>query len=99
MKKRHYKYGRHPMVLFNHQRMRNIERSLKEIDPLVRIVPTRFGSIKSKNSLLKTKINPRNSKELYLEFRESGLFQRFKLECFSEEHALLIQRHFDMEGN
>lgn len=80
------------MVFPNSKKLNTLETTVTGIDPFIRIIPTRFGRIRSKNPLMKIKINSRNSKEVYLELREQGQFQRFKLECFSESTARLVMK-------
>jgi len=76
--------------MFNPQQMQQLEVKIKTFDPLIRIVPTRFGVIKSKTPKHKVKINHTNSQEVFWEYQHAGKFQRFKLECPTVEIASIL---------
>lgn len=90
MKKLRLKHGRHPTVMKNLKQLNQIAKAVYKIDPHARIIPGRFNKHKKIIRPIEVKINPINSKEVFLKVTEIFYVNRFKIECSSEKEATLI---------
>jgi hypothetical protein len=94
MKKWKLKHGRHPTMMKNLKQLNQIAKAVYKIDPYARIIPGRFNKHRKSIRPIEVKINPINSKEVFLKVTELLYISRFKIECSSKREASLVYSIF-----